>query len=66
MEYSQLKGSKGFTISWGVLAISSLVIGFYDFKIGVFGLLIYIVFGFLGFDMIDSLSKQRPPKARRK
>jgi hypothetical protein len=66
MKYEDLRGTTGFYISWAVLVLFSFVMTFYDTKLGVMGLIISFVFGFLGFDMVDSLCKKHKAGVRKR
>ncbi len=56
MKWSELKNSGGFCSTWLILAVYSAVMSFYDIKISIFGLIISILFGFLGFDMMKTVA----------
>ena len=57
-EYKNLKGVKGFVITWVILVIYSAIMIIFNWKLSLFGFIICWVLGFLGFDMIGSLCKK--------
>ena len=54
----RIKGDTGFTCAWFILCIYSAVMSFYDLKVSILGIMVLIMFGFLGFDMFSDLIKQ--------
>lgn len=58
MKWNKLKGTGGFGITWLMILIFSVVMFYYDLKIGILGFLVCIAFGFVGFDMIGYMCKK--------
>lgn len=66
MKYEKLKGSSGFTALWVVLALFSTYMLFYDWQVSAMGFIITFMFGFLGFDMINSICKNRTSEVQKR
>ncbi len=56
MKWSKLKNSGGFTFTWVILACYSTVMFYYNWQVSILGFIICILFGFLGFDMMDDMT----------
>ena len=66
MKWSELKNSGGFCSTWLILAIYSAVMFFYNKQISILGFIISILFGFLGFDMMNTVASNLGRKSRGK
>ena len=64
MKWSELKNSGGFCSTWLILAVYSAVMFYYNWQISILGLIISILFGFLGFDMMDTVARNLGRKGK--
>lgn len=64
MKWSKLKNSSGFEFTWGILALYSSVMYFFDWKLGIMGFIICGLFGFLGFDMMETVANNLGRKGK--
>ncbi len=56
MKWSKLKGCTGFCLTWLILVSYSAVMFYYNWQVSILGFIICILFGFLGFDMMNTVA----------